>query len=89
MPAEELRVIDRTGVEDFEGREWERRRARQESSEMAGRFRRGQLVRHPSFGVGRIAEVSDFGQQTRAVVEFKTAGRKTLILQYARLEPVG
>ena len=89
MPADEFQVIDRTGVEDFEDREWERRRARQESSEMAGRFRRGQLVRHPSFGVGRIAEVSGMGLQTRAVVEFKSAGRKTLVLQYARLEPVG
>ena len=89
LPADELRVIDRTGVEDFEERAWGRQRAREESREMAGQFRRGQLVRHPSFGVGRIAEVSDIGQQTRAVVEFKTAGRKTLILQYARLEPIG
>jgi hypothetical protein len=29
------------------------------------------------------------GQQTRAVVEFNSAGRKTLILQYANLEAVG
>ena len=49
----------------------------------------GQVVRHPTFGIGRIADVSDMGSQTRAVVEFNTAGRKTLILQYARLEPVG
>jgi len=47
------------------------------------------MVRHPAFGVGRIAEISDMGQHTRAVVEFRTAGRKTLILQYARLEAVG
>ena len=47
------------------------------------------MVRHPTFGLGRIAEVSDMGQHTRAVIEFNAAGRKTLILQYARLEPVG
>jgi hypothetical protein len=29
------------------------------------------------------------GSQTRAVVEFNQAGRKTLILEYARLEAVG
>ena len=39
--------------------------------------------------VGRIAEVTDMGQHTRAVIEFNAVGRKTLILQYARLEPVG
>ena len=41
------------------------------------------------FGMGRIADISDMGQQTRAVVDFNQAGRKTLILQYARLEAVG
>jgi hypothetical protein len=46
-------------------------------------------VRHPTFGLGRIAEVSDAGQHTRAVVEFNQAGRKVLVLQYARLEAVG
>jgi DNA helicase-2/ATP-dependent DNA helicase PcrA len=47
------------------------------------------MVRHPTFGVGKIAELTDMGQHTRATVEFAAAGRKTLILQYARLEPVG
>ena len=60
-----------------------------EEQGLASQFRRGQMVRHPTFGIGRIAEVSNMGQHTRAVVEFNQAGRKTLILQYARLEPVG
>ena len=64
-------------------------RALGESATLADQFRKGQLVRHPTFGLGRIAEVSDMGQHTRAVIEFSTAGRKTLILQYARLEKVG
>ncbi len=53
------------------------------------KFKIGQTVRHPTFGVGKIADVSDMGAQTRAVVEFRTVGRKTLILEYARLEAVG
>jgi transcription elongation factor GreA-like protein len=52
------------------------------------KFKPGTLVRHPSFGVGKIFDVSDIGQQTRAVVDFSRAGRKTLILEYARLEVV-
>jgi DNA helicase-2/ATP-dependent DNA helicase PcrA len=89
MPPESLRVVDRTGLESLGDRGQERQFVREESHGLAGQFRKGQVVRHPTFGVGRIAEVSDMGQQTRAVVEFNTAGRKTLILQYARLEAVG
>jgi hypothetical protein len=46
-------------------------------------------VKHPQFGLGKIEEVTDMGQQTRAIVNFTSRGRKTLILQYARLEVVG
>ena len=93
MPAEYLRVVDRTGVESLDdeddGRSAARAAAGQQAKGLAAQFRKGQLVRHPTFGLGRIADVTDMGQHTRAVVEFNTAGRKTLILQYARLEPVG
>ena len=58
----------------------------EESARLAGQFVRGQRVRHPTFGVGRIIDLSDMGKQTRAIVEFDRAGRKTLILEYARLE---
>lgn len=51
-------------------------------------FSKGQTVRHPQFGVGKIAELSTIGSQTRAVIEFQRAGRKTLFLEYARLETV-
>jgi DNA helicase-2/ATP-dependent DNA helicase PcrA len=56
---------------------------------LAAQFRKGQLVRHPKFGIGRILDVTDMGQHTRANVDFNQVGRKTLILQYAQLEPVG
>ena len=88
MPQEAVEVIDRTDF-DFAGdRPSQRRLADLESESRAARFRKGQLVRHPMFGVGRIADVDDMGPQTRAVVEFNAVGRKTLILQHARLEPV-
>ncbi len=48
----------------------------------------GQQVRHPQFGLGRISDVAGMGQHTRVVVSFATAGVKTLILEYARLEVV-
>jgi hypothetical protein len=90
MPQDRLRVIDRTDFDDIaDQRVQYRQRLESESRRLASSFSRGQLVRHPTYGLGRIAELTDLGQQTRAVVEFNAAGRKTLILQYARLEAVG
>ncbi len=90
MPQEKLAIIDRTGLDDIaDQRAQYHERLETESDRLAAQFKRGQLVRHPTYGLGRIAEVTDLGQQTRAVVEFNAAGRKTLILQYARLEAVG
>jgi DNA helicase-2/ATP-dependent DNA helicase PcrA len=61
---------------------------RRQADAMAGEFRRGVLVRHPQFGLGRIEEISPAGTMTKAVVHFQGAGKKTLVLQYARLERV-
>jgi DNA helicase-2/ATP-dependent DNA helicase PcrA len=89
MPQESLEVTDRTGL-NFEGdRDDEyRERLHDENDRLSNQFHKGQLVRHPMFGLGRIAEVTDTGTQTRAVVQFNAAGRKTLILQYANLVAV-
>jgi DNA helicase-2/ATP-dependent DNA helicase PcrA len=91
MPPEGLEVEDRTslGFGSEISRDEHRERLMSESQQLSNQFRRGQMVRHPTFGIGRIVDVSDMGQHTRAVVEFNAAGRKTLILQYARLEAVG
>jgi DNA helicase-2/ATP-dependent DNA helicase PcrA len=48
----------------------------------------GTLVRHPQFGLGRILDIHPTGSHTRARITFNTAGTKTLILQYARLERI-
>lgn len=88
MAADEIRIVDRSGLSNLRDRGVERDRLQRESRELAAQFRRGQRVRHPTYGIGRIAEISDMGQQTRAVIEFDTVGQKILILQYSRLEPV-
>jgi DNA helicase-2/ATP-dependent DNA helicase PcrA len=87
----DVEVIDRAGVGGFGGDEQDQIREEMErqSERLGNQFKRGQLVRHKQFGLGRVAEITPMGSQTRAVVEFNTAGRKTLILEYARLEAVG
>ena len=53
-----------------------------------GRIQTRLLVRHPQFGLGRIEEITPAGTMTKAIVAFQGMGKKTLILQYARLEKV-
>ncbi|MGF1634366.1 MAG: ATP-dependent helicase, partial [Phycisphaerae bacterium] len=88
LPAELLDVTDRTGVPDPAdrhdpyGRAFDTARAG-----LATPFRKGDAVRHPKFGTGTVFDVAGMGTNTRVVVDFQSAGRKTLILEYARLEP--
>lgn len=53
-----------------------------------GAFPVGSYVSHPQFGVGRVLSVSA-GVSARATIEFRDVGTKTLVLEYARLTPVG
>lgn len=48
----------------------------------------GQLVRHPSFGLGRVLWVDPQPSRTRAGVRFNVYGDKVLILERTRLEKV-
>ena len=48
----------------------------------------GQLVRHNSFGLGRIKEYIDMGANSVVVVKFNTGQTKTLMVKYANLTEV-
>jgi len=50
------------------------------------RFIKGERVRHPRFGRGIIRELSGFGLDTKAVIDFETVGRKKVVLRYANLQ---
>ena len=45
----------------------------------------GAVVEHPQFGTGTIERITGRGMNRRATIVFKDLGRKTLVLQYARL----
>jgi DNA helicase-2/ATP-dependent DNA helicase PcrA len=83
MPVEDLQVTDRTGLPNSYAR-GEFRAESQNSS----RFKKGQLVRHPTFGIGRITDISE-GLNSVAVIQFNQVGQKRLVLEFARLETVG
>jgi DNA helicase-2/ATP-dependent DNA helicase PcrA len=57
------------------------------ASGAAKKFPVGCTVRHPQFGTGKVLEVMG-GANARARIQFRDAGIKTLVLEYARLERI-
>ena len=57
------------------------------SAPSGGLFRRGDTVRHPKFGVGRVESVDPDGK--RLSVIFRLHGRRRLVLDFAPLERIG
>ena len=52
-------------------------------------FRQGMLVRHPSYGLGRVTALSGSGAGRKATVDFPAgAGRKKFVLAKSSLRPI-
>jgi len=72
-----------------ERRQYEANVERKQAETQASGFKQGMLVRHPQFGLGRIESITVSGATTKADVRFQGgAGKKTLLLQFAKLERV-
>ena len=48
----------------------------------------GCMVQHPTFGVGRVEIVTPRARGSSVQVEFRSVGRKTLIVEFAKLQRV-
>ena len=48
-------------------------------------FKPGQMVRHKTFGVGRVMKYADMGANSVVTVRFNSGQTKSLLLQYAHL----
>ncbi len=59
------------------------------STEQQPRFRKGALVRHPTFGLGRVQQFNDMGENSTVTIKFNTGQTKTLMLKYAKLTKTG
>ncbi|MBP8302570.1 MAG: UvrD-helicase domain-containing protein [Phycisphaerae bacterium] len=53
--------------------------------DVAAPFARGDLVRHKTFGLGRVQGFADMGENSLVTVHFNTGQTKTLMLRYAQL----
>ena len=58
------------------------------TSQVTSRFQIGQLVRHRSFGLGRVRNFVDMGENSVVVVKFNTGQTKSLMVKYANLSIV-
>jgi len=62
-------------------------RSKPAGADATSAFPQGSIVRHPQFGKGTVMKTTG-GTNARVVVEFNSVGRKTLVLEYARLKRV-
>ncbi len=51
-------------------------------------WRRGQYVRHPQYGIGRVLWIEPRNRKTHAGIAFAAYGQKTFILEHSQLEIV-
>ena len=67
----------------------EREAARAANSAANGAtFEQGMLVRHETYGAGRVTEVSGYGSLRKVKVRFSRAGERTFLADKAKLEVV-
>jgi DNA helicase-2/ATP-dependent DNA helicase PcrA len=82
LPIESLNVHDRTGIRNLEPRF-----VPDEEHVVGSGFRRGQRVRHPIYGMGRIADLSETSSGVRVVIDFDRAGTKVIFPEHTKLVP--
>jgi DNA helicase-2/ATP-dependent DNA helicase PcrA len=59
-----------------------------DTSQIMPRFKTGRLVRHEKFGLGRIKQFTDMGENSIIVIKFNSGQLKTLMVKYANLTEV-
>jgi len=57
----------------------------EDTSQNVPSFTKGQLVQHKTFGLGRVKEFIDLGENSIIVVKFNTGQTKSLMVKYANL----
>lgn len=71
----------RRGINEFDQQEYG-----EEMNQEVPDLRVGGYVEHEHFGKGKIVGLSGSGESSKAVIDFPVAGRKNLLLRYAKLK---
>ena len=59
------------------------------SAPSASDLHEGARIEHQRFGVGTVVRIEGTGENTKATVEFRNAGTKQLLLQFAKFKIIG
>jgi DNA helicase-2/ATP-dependent DNA helicase PcrA len=73
-PQDDFEIDDDNGYDD--------------TSQIASQFQTGRLVRHNKFGLGRIKQFIDMGENSLVIVKFNSGQTKSLMVKYANLTDV-
>ena len=73
---------------DFNEQPDENEYTEDDTGQAAPDLKPGQLVRHEIFGLGRVKEYLDIGENSIAVVKFNSGQTKSLMLKYANLSKI-
>ena len=77
---------DRSAIEAFADRRYETSEDQLPYPAQYEYLTVGCTVRHPAFGVGTLVTVKGRWPESRAIIDFRRFGRKTIVLQYTELE---
>jgi DNA helicase-2/ATP-dependent DNA helicase PcrA len=58
-------------------------------SKEAKELEEGDIIEHERFGQGEVTSIEMSGNDRRAIVEFESAGRKQLLLKFAKFKIIG
>jgi DNA helicase-2/ATP-dependent DNA helicase PcrA len=59
-----------------------------DTNQTVPQFKKDQLVRHEKFGLGRIQQFTDMGENSVVVIKFNSGQTKSLMVKYANLSEV-
>jgi DNA helicase-2/ATP-dependent DNA helicase PcrA len=88
IPSRFLREIGigvKSDEDDRLGRDSEINIPSPQTSEDKKEFRKGELVRHPKFGLGKVVKFNDLGANSVIKIKFNSGHMKTLLVKYANL----
>ncbi|MEL7237941.1 MAG: 3'-5' exonuclease, partial [Planctomycetota bacterium] len=90
LPPDQIETTDNTGLSGLgDSRDEQRYAMNTKGDRLAGKYVKGQRVKHVAFGLGTVLDVSG-GSMAKLVIDFDAVGQKTLLLEYAgpKLSPV-
>lgn len=87
IPKDIIEFTDKTGYTLIDNDDYELEDEFDEFDDAIG-IMPGDAIRHKTFGIGRVREISGHGNTAKAKINFNIGGTKSLMIKYAKLEKI-